>query len=799
MNLLHHDMRLAVRSLRSTPVITVLAVLALALGIGANTALFSVVRSVLLRPLPYADPDRLAVALVEGNFPVAPVDYFHWREKLNGFQGQVAAAQAWSASIQGGDRPEVVRGIRVTPSMFPVLGVPPALGRAFADGERNTVVITHGFWQRHFASDPAVIGKPVLVDGEKVTIAGVMPASFHFAPFWVTNAEVIAPLDLTSRSNDRSGRSLRVFARLAPGVSIEAVQSEVDAYDQAMQQSFADSHSGVTHRLIGLHEKTVGGIRATLLLLLGTVSLVLLIACANVSHLLLVKSSGRRKEHAVHLALGATPTDLLRRSILESVILAAAGSAIGAALSSSAVRALLLLIPASALPRQHEVAVDGWVLAYGAVAGLLTGIASGLLPSWQALRSDVASALRGNSRGSTSELGQQYTRRLLIAGEVAIAVVLLVGAGLMLRTMRMLAAVQPGFDPRDVVTMTVQASGSQYAGGPARIAFFDRLLRELHAASPNNAIALTNHIPIQGDQWQLGYQVGGEPESAPGKEPRAIYRVSTPGYFQVMGIALRQGRDFTKDDGTAAAPVVIVNESLARRHWPGKSALGERFRIGRSGEWRTVTGVVGDVRQTSWTDPGTAEFYIPYAQSGAHMFSYMTIVARAAKDAARVSQLVTDEVRKLDRAVPVSAPLPMQQAVADQLWRNRVSAWMFGAFSMLALSLACLGVYGIASYAVSLRRREFGIRMALGADRQSLLSMVLIQEMRAVFIGGAVGLVASAMLARFLEGLVFGVAVTDTYSFVAAPVALLLTAGLAVLVPAWSVQRVDPSSSLRQE
>ena len=796
---LFRDLRLSLRSLRSSPGVTVLAMVALALGIGANSAIFSVVRSVLLRPLPYAEPQRLVVALLDGRSPVSPADYFEWREHIGAFGGNVAAAQAWSASVGSADGPEVVRGIRVTASMFPLLGVAPMLGRPFAEGESRAVVLTHGLWQRNYAADAAVVGKTVVVDGENMTIVGVMPPSFHFAPFWATHAEVISPLDLSTSRNDRGGRSLRVFARLAAGASLASAQSEMDAYDQRMAEAFAESHSGVHHRVVDLHEQTVGGIRSTLLALMGTVGFVLLLACVNVAHLLLVKASARRKEIAVHLALGATPAGLLRRCLVESLLLSAAGSALGVALASVAVRALLRMLPLSALPRQQEVALDGWVLACGVLAGLAAGGIGGIFPAWQALRIQLAPSLRASSRGSTGDQEQRRARQLLIAAEVALATVLMVGAGLMIRTMSELGSVRAGFEPQDVVTMTISVNGPRYPDSAARIAFFDRLLYQLSSCPGCDAVALTNHLPIQGDQWQMRYQVGGEPVPERGHEPRAIYRVATPGYFRTMGIPILDGRDFTAGDRENAPGVVIVNNALAKRHWGNRRPVGERLRLGRTGEWLTVAGVVGDVRQTSWMEPGAPEFYLPYAQSDARAFRFMTLVGRTPHAALPLGQIVRAQIQSLDREVPVSAPLEMEQAIADQLWRNRLSLWIFGAFSGLALLIAALGIYGVASHAVGLRVREFGIRLALGAGRGSLLSMVARQELFVVLLGGMAGLAAAVGLARFMQSLLFGISPIDFRAFGAALIALLVVAVLAVIMPARRLLRVDPASALRQE
>ena len=798
MQTLWQDLRYCVRSLAKSPGFAVLAILALGLGIGANTAIFSVVNGVLLRPLAYGDPGRLVVILHEGQSPVSPDDYLDWRRQSRSFQ-QMGAAQVWSAALTGRDNAEELPGMQVSPNMFSILGVPPLRGRTFEAGDDqpargHVAVLSYQLWQRRFGADPKIVGREIKLNGESYTVNGVMPESFHFAPFWATNVDVWVPLLLDKRLNDRGGRSLRIFARLRDGVPLQQAQADIDVICRRLAQQYPATNTDMTAQVTPLQEKVVANIRPTLLVLLGTVGFVLLIACSNVANLMLVRANGKKKETAVRLALGSSRWRVIRQSLVESLLLSVAGAAVATVIASWGIAGLLASLPAESLPRLDEVGIDKIVLAFTALIALLTGVVCGLAPALRAFRTDLQESLKSGGRGSTAGRSEHRTRALLVISEVALALVLLVGAGLMLRSFQQLQAVDPGFDPHHLLALEVAAGGKAYRTGPSRIRFFEQLRPRLEALPGVESVSLINHLPISGDIWTLGIIIYGRPDPPPGQQPTAAYRVVQPGYFATMKIPMLQGRDFDNHDIRDTTPVAIVNEVLAKRHWPGENAIGQRLRLGAN--WMTIVGIIKNVKQTDWTENPDDEIYLPHAQSDAG-FSFMTVVMRAHGDPLALRKPVEEQVRSLDKDVPIAHVQSMEQVIADKLWRGRLAMTLLGLFAAVAVSLAALGIYGAISYSVSQRTGEIGIRMALGARSGDVLRMILLQGLTVVGIGITVGLFGAWMLTRTLGSLLFGVTARDPVTFIAVPIILIALSVVACCLPALRASKVDPVTALK--
>jgi predicted permease len=802
------DVRYGLRLLRRSPGFSAVAILTLALGIGASTAVLSVVDAILLQPLGYADPGRLVVLLHDEDGPVAPANYLDWKARTRSFES-MGAAEYWTPNLTSGAFPEKAWAIRMTPEILPMLGVRPLAGRFFlpeeaASGRDHVVVIGEGIWRQRFGADPGILGRPIRLDGEPYTVVGVMPASFQFAPFWATEARMWAPLDLSARASNREAQSLRVFARLRPGVSIAAARQEVAAVTGALEREFPGTNRDV--QVIGLRDKVVGDVRPALWVLLGAVGLVLLIACANVASMLLSRASARQKEIALRAALGASRGRTIRQLLTESLVLAAAGGLAGAALGAWALRFLLALAPPS-IPRLQDVHLDPQVLVATFAISLATGVVFGLAPALQASVVGPRDALQEGSGGGASREGGRL-RLAFVAGEMAIAIVLLVGAGLMLRSFLALQAVDPGFNPRGVVTMEVSVAGTRQAAPARRAALYRELVERLAAAPGVVAAGAINHIPIAGDIWGYPYAVEGRPKPGPGESPMATYRAVLPGYFAAMRIPILRGRDVAWTDDLGAPGVVVVNEHLARRVWPGEDPIGRRITlddVGPNASWLTVVGVVKNAVRGDWAAPPEDEIYLSVLQnrtlleSPQPMAAYITLVARSAGDPAALTPSLVATVRAVDPTLPVSEVRTMSHIVELANGRARFQALLLAIFAGAAALLAAVGIYGVMSYAVSRRTREIGVRMALGAAPGSVLRLVVAQGMAVALAGTGAGLLAALGLSRLMEGLLFGVGSTDPATYAGVAGLLLVIALLASYLPARRAARIDPTSALRSE
>src|SRR5215471_788607 len=601
------DLRYGFRMLRKSPGFTAVAVITLAVGIGANTAIFSAVNAVLLRPLPYQDPGRLVVILHDGHNPVAPANFIDWRNQSSSFEG-MGAAEYWTPNLTGSDRPEKLWALHISSDILPLLGIQPVLGRTFLPEEDNPgrdheVILSYSLWQRRFSGDQDVVGRPVVLDGESYTVVGVMPRGFKFAPFWATKAELWAPLSLGARAAGRNGNSLRVFARLASGVSLEQARSEMAGITSRLDSQYPGTNRNVM--VVPLKDKVVGDIRPALLMLLGAVALVLLIACANVAHMLLARASARQKEIAVRTALGASRARLIRQFLTESLLLGILGGGAGLLLAIGCVRLLVSISPA-AIPRVESIGIDGQVLVFIAGISILTGLGFGLVPAFQSTGESLCHSLKEGGRGSGGGTRGNSLRSVLVASEFALALMLLIGAGLMVRSFIALQFIDPGFNPSKLMTMAVSVAGSKESGPGRRADFYQEMVRRIRAMPGIENAGVINHLPLAGDTWGWPFWIEGEPLPAPGEGPDAIYRVVLPGYFQTLGIPLMSGRDISDTDTKNRTGVVVINQQLADRYWPGQDPIGKRISLEnprKSPSWLTIVGIARNSKQERWAAP----------------------------------------------------------------------------------------------------------------------------------------------------------------------------------------------------
>ncbi len=821
MNTLWQDLRYGARTLLKNPGFTLIAVITLGLGIGANTAIFSVVNGVLLHPLPYYEPEQIVTLLHDGSKPVSPANFLDFRANSQSF-AQMAAAEWWDGALTSNDRPEQVSGLRMGEGLFALLGAQPLLGRTlqaedYQPGKDHVLVLSHKLWQRAFGGDPKIIGRQLTLSGESYAVVGVMPSEFQFPPFWSTRAEMWAPLDLRKRATIRWGPSLRVFARLKPSANLVQAQAEADAMNKQLASAYPEANTGLNIRVVPLNEKVVGNVRRALLILSGAVGFVLLIACANVACLLLARAAARQKEAAVRLALGASRWRIIRQLLTESLLLSLGGAAVGMLLAVWGVDWLTTLMAGNSssfsvrLPRLSEIRIDATALGFTLAVSLATSLLFGLAPALAASKPDLNQTLKESGRGTSR--GRRRLRETLVVAELALALVMLIGAGLLINSFLKLQAIDPGFNSRNVLTMTVSLAGASQYVGPAREAFYRQLTDRLTALPGVESASAINHLPLAGDTWSTPMAIEGRPLPPPGQEIMVTYRVSRPDYLRTMGIPLRAGRDFTERDAPDAPGVIILNETLARRHWSSEDPIGKRVTLNdprdnsKVPQWLTVVGVVKDVKQLSWTDPPSNEIYLPFQRSRSHgffegtsgRFTSMTIVARTTVEPQSLATAAQETVRALDRNLPVSNVVSMEQVIADTLWQPRFNLQLIGLFAGVAMALAAIGLYGVMSYSVAQRTHEVGLRMALGAQRRDVLKLVVGQGMKLALVGVTLGLLASIALTRLMQKLLFEVSATDVTTFAAVAGLLTLVALLACWIPARRATKVDPMIALRYE
>ena len=799
---LWQDIRYGARMLRKNPGFTAMAVLTLALGIGATTAIFSIVNTVLLKPLPYREPERL-VRLFETykepgweRTPVSPAAFLDWRAQ-NQMLEDIAAIQWGSFNVTGSGQPERLPGFRVSASLFPMLGVNPILGRQFTSeedrfGNHHVALISHRLWMRRFGGDANAVGKSIVLDGESYTIVGVMPAGFRFmdgdAEFWTPAA--FTPKQITNRGN----HGWTVVARLKPGVTLEQARTEINSIAARLAKRYA-GQGGSGSTLISLQEELVGGSRRLLLLLSCAVGVILLIACVNVANLLLARAAARQKEFAIRAAVGAERRRLFRQLLTESLLLASLGGVLGCVCAYWSIRTLSA-ITASILPRMEQVQLDLPVLGFALIVSLFTGIAFGLVPAFHALRVDLDVALKDSSRGSDG-FGRSRLRSSLVVAELALSLVLLIGAGLFIRSFVRLYEVNPGFNPTRVLTVAINLPDKKYRKDADRAEFFRKLLERAQALPGVQSVGAIFGLPLSGGQSQISFAVEGRPQATSDQPKSAGYRQISPNYFRTMGTPLVKGRDFDERDTTNVPAVVIVNEAFVRLALANEEPLGRRLQIGGSDHRPAeIIGVVRDVRHESLAVMPGPEMYVPFAQ---HCWGLAAVVVRTATEPISMANALRNAVMAIDPEQPIYNVRTMDAVVSEALAGRRVQTWLLGAFGAVAVTLAAIGLYGVISYSVSQRTREIGVRMALGAPRRTILALVIGQGVRLALMGASIGLLIAFTVTRAIRSLLYEVGPSDPPTFISVSLLLVAVALFACWLPAWRAAKVDPMVALRYE
>jgi putative ABC transport system permease protein len=807
MGSLTQDLRYGVRVLVKSPGFTFVAILVIALGIGANTAIFSVVNAVLLRPLPFEEPERLVRVFgtnVRRNNLQRPHSWPNFsdlRAQCASFESMAAYSGSTSA-LAAGETPEQVTGVVASGDIFRVLKTQPALGRLLGPederpGGSPAIVISHGLWQRRFGGDPSIVGRHVKMDGRDREIVGVTPAGFNFefvsepADFWMA----IDPGE--SLGSQRGAIWLESIGRLKPGVTLDQALAEMQGVAGRLAQQYPDSNAAIGANLIAAHEELVGNLRPTLLLLLGAVGVVLLIACANVANLLLARATGRGREIAVRVALGAGRGRIVRQLLTESLLLAFFGGLLGLLFALWGVELLASFVPDD-VPRFDETSLDLKVLGFTLAATLVTGLVFGLAPALQASKLDLNESLKEGGRSGTDGRGRNRVRSLLIVAEVALSLFLLVVAGLLIKSFVKLRNTDPGFNPSNTLTASLSLAAVRYPEEEQIERFYRQLIERVAQLPGVETAAAVAPLPLSGNSMSFSFAVAHHPPLPPGERQSSSARIVTPGYFRAMGIPLRKGRFFTEQDRPGAPNALVVNEAFVRRYLPGEEPLGKRLRLGINSIEGEIVGVVGDVRNNSLSSPPAPEYYIPHAV--APFFGDMSVVARSrTDDPAALAAPLRAIVTEMDKEQPLYDVRTMQSLVSKSVARQRFSMTLIAVFAGLALALASVGIFSVMSFLVAQRTHEIGIRMALGAQRRDILRLVVGHGMVLTAFGLALGLAASFALTRWLEGLLFEVSAKDPSVFSAIPVVLAAVALLACYVPARRATKVDPMVALRYE
>jgi putative ABC transport system permease protein len=813
MTTLWQDLRYGVRLLAKQPGFTLVAVLTLALGIGANSAIFSVVNGVLLKPFSFAEPEQLVVlwerCLSQGlpRMVVSPPNFADWRAQNQVFQ-DVAAYRAQDFNLLDGGEAERVRGLRISATMFSMLGVRPLLGRDFQPdedkpGTPNTVIISNGFWQRRFGANPAVIGQSLTLGAERATIIGVMPPDFDFPPPIAfrgearpVQIELWTQLRYALEQNQRSAHNLFVLARLKDGVPLARAEADLQGVTQRLARDYPQSNNGWDAYLVPLHEQVVGDVKTALWLLPAAVLFVLLIACANVANLLLVRATGRQRELAIRSALGAGRLRLIGQMLIESTLLALLGGALGLGLAAAALRLIALLAPPN-IYRLNAVSLDGRVVVFTLLISLLTALLFGLAPAWQTSRISLVTALKEGSAGASDGAGRHFMRNLLVVAEVALALLLLVGAGLLIKSFIRLQTVPTGFEPEHLTAVTINLPRTSYPDRQTRLSFTERLLPGLAALPALQAVAFSSNLPLDVGLQGTEFKLEGQPVT-PGRKLHTQVSIVSPGYFRALGTPLLRGRDFSASDNTDAPGVVIINSHLAQQYFPGQDAVGKRVDMGfRTGTPLEIIGVVADIRQESLQAGWYPAMYLPYAQSPTTL--PLILLLRSASDPATVVSAVRQQVRELDAQLPVYDVKTMNQVLSTAVARPRFVTVLLGVFAAVAVLLSAIGIYGVMSYTVAQSTRELGIRLALGAQPTDILRLVVGQGLLLVSLGLIGGLIGAFGLTRLMTSLLFGVTATDPLTFVGVAALLIVVTLLACYLPARRAAKVDPMIALRYE
>jgi putative ABC transport system permease protein len=832
MNSLLQDFRFGLRMLVKNPIFTLIAVVTLALGIGANTAIFSVVDAVLLRPLPYPEADRLVFLWSTMNSQGVPIsgsalpDYYAWRDQNHVFDGLAGFYNGDFNISSEGNAPELIQGAYVTANFFQVLKVSPSLGRLFAGeeeqfGRHRVVLLSYGLWQRRFAGQRDIVGRDIKLAGENYTVAGVMPRGLPFFDN-LPEVELWAPISFAPDDNmaTRNNHFVNLIGRLKPGVTPQQAQSDVSSIAKSMEEQYA-GNKGLGASIVPMQEQIAGDSRKALLVLLVAVAFVLLVACVNVANLLLARASAREKELAIRASLGASRARIVRQVIVECLPLGLVGGLLGVLFAVWGIDLLSSLLPA-ALPRGNAISVNSRVLMFTFALASLTILIFGLLPALQAARSDVRESLNEGGRGGMGSRKQGRVRRLLVIAEVALALVLLAGAGLMLRSFIKLRQVDVGFTARNVLTMRVPLPQAKYPTpltaddprDPAGLAFFEQLLTRVRALPGVHGATAATILPLgAGDAWGKFLSIEGRTETSIDKVPLVRFALVSPDYFQTFGMSVRKGRSFANEDKSSSQLVAIINDTLARRFFPNEDPVGKTIFMGppenllppedrtaNRANRRTIVGVVSDVKGGSLNRPTPAQVYAPLTQYRREGWSNSLMLAvQTSTPPETLTSAIREQVRSLDLDQPVTSVRTMDQLLDRTLSEARFSLLLFGLFAVLALVLAAIGIYGVMATAVTQRTHEIGLRMALGAQKRDVLRLVIGQGMISVLVGIAAGLAAAVALTRLMSTLLFGVSATDPMTLVLITLLLGAVALLACYIPARRATKVDPLVALRYE
>jgi predicted permease len=806
---LRQDLRYGLRTLRKNPGFTCVALITLALAIGANTAIFSVVYGALLRPLPYADPDRLVVINEThpriGTISVSYLNFLDWRAQNHVFSGMAIAAGV-GYNLAGVDQPETISGQAISSNFLSLIGVHPMLGRDFDPSEDKpgaapVVMLTHALWQSHFGGRQDVIGRSVSLDGQGFTIVAVLPPDFRTTE----EASVLEPLGVWLTGNDSAkGRGNRgdtvAIARLAPGATLPRALAEMKGIAAQLAVAYPEENNQFGITLQPIRELFVGDIRPAILVLFAAVVFVLLIACANVANLFLMRAAGRTREIALRVAIGATRGRIIQQMLAESFVVAGLGGALGLSLAIAGMRAMSSLIPTMAMPAGGAT-LNGAVLLFALAATVLSAITFGLAPAMQAVRSGVHARLKESGKSTTGGVRQNRWRTVLVVAELALCVILLAGAGLMLKSVGRLIAVNPGFRPDHLLKVSIGLTSTQYQKDSDVRAFWRRLLEGVRALPGVESAALGTNVPLTNNHGRGDITVEGMPLPSPGNFPHPDRHAVSPGYLHTLGIRILRGRDFTDADSSTASRVGLINARIAHDLFPGQDPVGKRFFYGRPDParkpgWVTIVGVVDDTRLYGLANPSRLEVYRPIWQGTP---DGMDLLVKSRIDPAALTSSIRAVVSSIDRNQPISSVSTMDQLVQESVGNRRVTLILLGLFSGLALVLAGIGIYGVISYSVAQRTQEIGIRIALGAGRADVLKMILLQGARIAGAGLAIGIVAAFGLTRYLENLLFSVSPSDPTTFAAVAGVLATVALLACYIPARRTLRVDPMTALRYE
>ncbi len=819
MEIIWQDIRYGARLLLKSPGFTLIAVLTLALGIGANTAIFSVVNFVLLRPLPYANSDQLLM-IWERNLkkgwsesPTSSANFVDFRTSARNLEVAAFTDTNGNFNLTGGDQPERVAGLRVSANLFPLLGVNPGRGRLFLPqedqpGAGHVLILSYGLWQRTFAANANLINKTIQLNSQSYTVVGIMPPDFKFPPAFsavvgsseesVSNADLWVPLTTDDIPLVRDRRDLKMMGRLKPGVTVAQAQADLNAIASRLDREFPDVNGGIETHVIPLREQVTGDISLALFVLMTAVALVLLIACANVANLLLAKATGRQKEIAIRTALGATRLRILRQLLTESVLLGLLGGLLGLLFAVIGAKTLIAFVTTN-IPKLKDFTFDATVLLFTLLIALVTSLFFGLAPAIDASKPNLNEALKEGGRSSSGSASRQRLRDFLVITEVALAVILVTASGLMFRSFLRLQGVNPGFNPKNLITLEVELPDAKYHAAQQQQNFQQQLLQRLTTIPGVQSAATVDNVPFGVNAFNTSFMIEGRPVPAVTERPRAFYRVISPNYFRTMGIPFRRGNEFTDRDSAEMPGVAIINETATRKYWPGEDPIGRKIKRGRpesKNPWVTIVGIAGSASQLSLREESQPEIYVPFLQNTTPNFS---LVVRTASDPKTITGAIRKEVWATDKDLPVSNMKLMDELISNSTAQPRFYVILLTVFAALALILAAVGVYGVMAYSVTLRTRDIGIRMAVGAQPMDIFKHVIGHALMLASIGLVIGLVLAGTSTLVMKSLLFGISPADPLTLIVTALILLAVALLASYLPARKATKVDPMVALRYE